>query len=114
MRISDWSSDVCSSDLYHELRPFFSGGKGMEDKGLPRGVVFRRVDGSERSAKCVGGSAGQSCLFQALDCVRGVRHEGPGAGREDRKSVVEGKGWAVRVDLGGSSRLKTTKNVTVE
>lgn len=68
--------------FYHELRPFFSGGKGMEDKGLPRGVVFRRVDGSERAAKCVGGSAGQSCLFQALDCVLGVRHEGPGAGRE--------------------------------
>src|SRR3546814_18413919 len=28
MRISDWSSDVCSSDLYHALAKRYLGGKG--------------------------------------------------------------------------------------
>ncbi|POR37740.1 Uncharacterized protein TPAR_02082 [Tolypocladium paradoxum] len=54
--------------FYHEW-PFLSGGKGMEAKGLPRGMVFRRSDAAGRAATCIGGSAGQSSLFQFLDYV---------------------------------------------
>src|SRR3546814_10269142 len=35
MRISDWSSDVCSSDLWQSLRPIF------QAKGVQRGVIAR-------------------------------------------------------------------------
>ena len=66
--------------FYHRLRPFLSGGKGMEDKGLPRGFVFQRRDGSEREVKCIGGSAAQSSLFQFLDLVLGVEHESTDGG----------------------------------
>lgn len=62
--------------FYHHLRPFYSGGKGAESKGLPRGVVFQRSDGSEEAVHCIGGSAAQSSLFPFLDSVLGVVHEG--------------------------------------
>lgn len=63
--------------FYHELRPFLAGGKGAEDKGLPRGMVFQRSDGSELDIKCIGGSAAQSSLFPFLDAVLGVSHGDP-------------------------------------
>ncbi|KAH8177951.1 indoleamine 2,3-dioxygenase domain-containing protein [Sarocladium implicatum] len=68
--------------FYHELRPFLSGGKGMEDKGLPRGFVFQRRDGSEQEVQCIGGSAAQSSLFQFLDVVLGIQHEPMGRDSE--------------------------------
>ena len=60
--------------FFHKLRPFLAGGKGMEDKGLPDGVVFERVDGSEMACKFAGGSAVQSSLFPFLDRVLGITH----------------------------------------
>ncbi|KAL2202616.1 indoleamine 2,3-dioxygenase subfamily [Sarocladium strictum] len=68
--------------FYHTLRPFLAGGKGMEDKGLPRGFVFQRGDGTEKEVRCIGGSAAQSSLFQFLDIVLGVQHE-PTAGSKE-------------------------------
>jgi indoleamine 2,3-dioxygenase len=68
--------------FYHTLRPFLAGGKGMEDKGLPRGFVFQRRDGTEQQVRCIGGSAAQSSLFQFLDIVLGVQHE-PTAGNKE-------------------------------
>lgn len=61
--------------FYNELRPFLAGGKGMESKGLPDGMIFQRADGSEIAQKLVGGSAAQSSLFPFLDVVLGVGHE---------------------------------------
>lgn len=60
--------------FYHEHRPFMAGGKGMEEKGLPRGMVFQKSDGSEEAYKLVGGSASQSPLFPFLDYALGVHH----------------------------------------
>ena len=60
--------------FYHQHRPFMAGGKGMEEKGLPRGMVFQKSDGSEVAHKLVGGSASQSSLFPFLDYVLGVHH----------------------------------------
>lgn len=75
--------------FYRHLRPFLSGGKGMESQGLPRGFVFRRSDGSCLDVKCVGGSAAQSSLFQYLDMVLGVNHEGSGDAVESLFEVSE-------------------------
>lgn len=60
--------------FYHELRPFIGGGKGMEEKGLPRGIVFRRSNAEEVEARYAGGSAIQSSLFPFLDHMLGVQH----------------------------------------
>ena len=60
--------------FYHEHRPFMAGGKGMEEKGLQRGMVFHRVNGEVLEKKLVGGSAVQSSLFPFLDYVFGIRH----------------------------------------
>ena len=57
--------------FYHQIRPFMAGGGG-----LPDGMIFRRQDGTSVKAKSVGGSAAQSALFQYLDIVLGVRHQG--------------------------------------
>lgn len=60
--------------FYRDHRPFMAGGKGMEEKGLPRGMVFQKSDGSEEAHKLVGGSASQSALFPFLDYALGVHH----------------------------------------
>lgn len=70
--------------FYHVLRPFLAGGKGMEEKGLPRGFVFQKRDGTEREVRCIGGSAAQSSLFQFLDSALGVVH-----GSSDDKGKTE-------------------------
>lgn len=61
--------------FYHKLRPFLAGGKGMEDKGLPHGMIFQRSDGSTKWLKLAGGSAAQSSLFPFLDYVLGIQHQ---------------------------------------
>src|SRR3546814_13796713 len=111
MRISDWSSDVCSSDLDEEPRPLRRPGAfparaagpdpgGAQPRGqlpagaeacpedlaagrrLPAGPAWR--DGGHRPA-------------QAGAADRPVRPRTP----PDRKSVDQGKGESVRVYLGG-------------
>ncbi|KIW77358.1 hypothetical protein Z517_09804 [Fonsecaea pedrosoi CBS 271.37] len=61
--------------FFQKIRPMLGGSSGAEEKGLPNGVSFERSDGSRVVIKCVGGSAGQSSLFQLLDHMFGVRHE---------------------------------------
>jgi indoleamine 2,3-dioxygenase len=68
--------------FYFKLRPYLAGGKGMEEKGLKRGFVFQRSDGSEVESRLIGGSAAQSSLFQFLDLALGVEHQGPRDGSE--------------------------------
>src|SRR3546814_20288328 len=94
MRISDWSSDVCSSDLAaRRLLP------------LRRGAVLgRRL------------RAGALFALPLLDLPqdsgrRRVCDQSGGEGRHtDRKSVGEGKSVSVRVDLGGRRKLKKKNN----
>ncbi|KIX02071.1 uncharacterized protein Z518_08010 [Rhinocladiella mackenziei CBS 650.93] len=61
--------------FYHRIRPMIAGSAGAEEKGLPNGVTLQCSNGSEVVVKCVGGSAGQSSLFQFLDHMFGVEHE---------------------------------------
>src|SRR3546814_11302981 len=104
MRISDWSSDVCSSDLFgrRQERPFDKlrangvGGRSREASDLQR----RRpaaFDPRPRADRLAGRP-------RALGDAGGAR--GPQA---DRKRVVSGKTGSVRVDLGGRCILTKKK-----
>src|SRR3546814_16096605 len=106
MRISDWSSDVCSSDLpvadprraaaWRCLR------RGGQKDGLcgVRPFLQSDADPSEQHRlQCPPPGPDAPCS--------GARHA-RGAD-PDRKSVVEGKRGAVRVDLGGRRFIKKKK-----
>src|SRR3546814_11066272 len=112
MRISDWSSDVCSSDL---RRP--------DHRYLGVRVVLVRA-GSNRSDPRLS-LPGRStpgrlpCRSVAAPTNRGTRSRISDAGgergrRSDRKSGGEGKRVSVRVDLGGGRTIKKKKKQTKE
>src|SRR3546814_20750903 len=125
MRISDWSSDVCSSDLHGSDEGFICGQAIM---GLPKSM---RVDGKMRL--CIVSARHQERAFtillpdfrfdpvrqgEAFLSVRPVQNPqcndlfAPDIGLSlagDRKSVVEGQGGASRVDSGGLRFFKKTK-----
>src|SRR3546814_4506813 len=84
-RISDWSSDVCSSDL-----PFLAGGVfGFFAVWLRRWLS-------------------ETPVFEAMHARKELADGLPL--RLDRKSVVSGKSVSVRVDLGGRRIIKKKKN----
>src|SRR3546814_15048399 len=132
MRISDWSSDVCSSDLHgragrdasvaHLHRLQGRGRHGEEADRLPRG----RSQGGDALRR-----RGCRCDAQAVAALQGAAarrgwhadlrdgRSPAGAGdrgdgkrgrqgrcRRDRKSGVEGKSVSVRVSLGGRRIIK--------
>src|SRR3546814_16825851 len=91
MRISEWSSDVCSSDL---------------------GQIVVAVDAQRRDAEPVS-ARGEGAGPTSRDALEGrnrplvvddVQHDRRLVG--DRKSVVSGKSVSVRVDLGGRRIIK--------
>src|SRR3546814_11006623 len=90
MRISDWSSDVCSSDL----------GAGG---GLSRLLAGkRRRRGGRRVAGVGRGSPGEALGAEWTD---GIDRPAIGA----RKRVVSGRGVSVRVGPGGRRYIKKKK-----
>src|SRR3546814_12760524 len=89
MRISDWSSDVCSSDL----------GDGDVTNIVHR-LCHRQADRN-------------GALYQCAGCCRvtraaiGPEHQcWPNSRAGDRKSGGEGQSVSVRVDPGGSRNIK--------
>src|SRR3546814_18051554 len=105
MRISDWSSDVCSSDLDDLV---LADGQLRERVAaavvLPReatcGHVVLLPDAIDVDVDVVGALRAAAKLgFTVVG--RGEQHPG-----QDRKSVVSGKSVSVRVDLGGRRLLK--------
>src|SRR3546814_17416014 len=105
MRISDWSSDVCSSDLIIGR----SDGDRRRRGGwrhASRGFVNRRRV-NRRVRRCRGTRSGQIRVRHVAWLQLGRRRVGGG---EDRKRVGEGKGVSVRVDLGGCRTIKKKKN----
>src|SRR3546814_14814094 len=109
MRISDWSSDVCSSDLAADQRDaerFAAAALLVHlvavDRGGGGSVGARRADEDRWDGAAVLGA----------DIGRGQQHDGchrlQRAG--DWKSVEEGKSVQVRVDLGGSRISTKTKH----
>src|SRR3546814_12957292 len=104
MRISDWSSDVCSSDLF--------------DLGAAARVEIDRQ--RHQRHPLAGDSAVQlvdlaSVRGRAAVRIKRVQPRQPVP--RARKSVVSGKSVAVRVDLGGrrsiKKKTKKTKNSEV-
>src|SRR3546814_19128608 len=107
MRISDWSSDVCSSDLRGRIT-FLSlclkGSRYQAPWGAasPNGPLRRRVFGMDVPAG--GTDAGRTFTPSS-------RVNSPVSSNAliDRKSVVAGKSVSVRVDLGGRRIVKKKK-----
>src|SRR3546814_11074833 len=110
MRISDWSSDVCSSDLrgrdaadpYNLLAADLILEATLPMKCDPQ----RRDDGQQHERR-----HGQQHPCQYRDWPRQrtsrIKH-----GRRDRKSVGSGKSGSVRVDLGGRRIIQKKKQTT--
>src|SRR3546814_11427047 len=98
MRISDWSSDVCSSDLPCVEQDEVGGarigagglyvGAGLDGNGLPDGNAEAPAYGRR--------------AFGRLPAVK--------LERGDRKSVVWGTSVSGRVDLGGRRIIKTQQS----
>src|SRR3546814_14354789 len=119
MRISDWSSDVCSSDLLQRKCFAAVGVKpaiAVRRRALPwtAGLSLRtgwrkrtawrypRRSGMPRRS---GQPAGTS-WFAAHSSVQ--------AEEPDRKRVVSGKSESVRVDLGGRGHIKNNRYEKVQ
>src|SRR3546814_15353045 len=102
MRISDWSSDVCSSDL--RRRP----GDAALFGQLSLVAVRRRVE----ILRAVGAAHLLAAVVQVERQERATSQPDSGpddVAIEDRKSVVEGKRVSVRVDPGGGRSIKKKK-----
>src|SRR3546814_15930020 len=98
MRISDWSSDVCSSDLKRAQ----AAAEIKKDIKLSAGISDHDYD-----VRIAAISKTLSAGAKVRVIVRLESH------RQDRKSVVEGKSESVRVVIGGrrSSKKKTDKTI---
>src|SRR3546814_20929309 len=110
MRISDWSSDVCSSDLHDQPRH-------RRATRVADLCVARRTDriGAVREGRRDQGQ-GEAARRHLLDGAgRGASGGGLGAaGTAEGKSVASGKSVAVRVDFGGSSEVyRKTRNSSI-
>src|SRR3546814_12020658 len=89
MRISDWSSDVCSSDLLEDfLRIMEHRGRGIERQRPARHHLR---------------------IVPALALGIADRHH-----MVDRKSVVSGKSVSVRVDVGGRRIINKKQNENID
>src|SRR3546814_15497146 len=122
MRISDWSSDVCSSDLAVRAElveaPSFCGAtrkngpstsSGRTDEG-ELSFVSRVPDplAADRRRDLRAGRDGR--LHRRQCSADGPRTRAPAHNRDrDRKSDVYGKSVSVRVDLGGRRTIKKKK-----
>src|SRR3546814_14538430 len=98
MRISDWSSDVCSSDL--PARPSAEPAGGLRQLRSGPGRRSGAADPQYHGSGVVSGGLPDPIVAAQV-----------GRGR-DRKSVVEGKRVSVRVDLGGRRIIKKKKDET--
>src|SRR3546814_21171418 len=99
MRISDWSSDVCSSDLpqpdRRSLREFDQADQDDDEGRILDEIRLRAHPRRQRQIAAI------------ADADRGGAAHQPDA--HDRKSVVEGKSVSGRVDLGGRRIIKKKK-----
>src|SRR3546814_15586992 len=105
MRISDWSSDVCSSDLHEHDEITWEPGYLAGARSPLRGPVLPR-----RPARPprLGGDRAHRWPCAQLELAGRRRHRALASGR-DRKSVVAGKSVTVRVDLGGRRIIQKKK-----
>src|SRR3546814_16808852 len=102
MRISDWSSDVCSSDLAgHSEKTDRSASVRRAGRWRP---TLRLSVSPPRPTRRMG-RASRGCPPPFQQAPYGRRGHDLQR-REDRKSVVSGKSVAVRVEYGGRRYIK--------
>src|SRR3546814_20652220 len=114
MRISDWSSDVCSSDLLERLtaegQTLIERRNAFELMRDQAAEHYERHTGSNwrpRSGSMVNHRNLTSAMIDSRDFLAAKKRADNAV---DRKSVVKGKSVSVRVDSGGRSIIK--KNST--
>src|SRR3546814_16546651 len=108
MRISDWSSDVCSSELCDAeghrqcagWAQFDAARRNRGDDARARGARHHRKAVSDRDARAGRGDDRGARRAQGWDAEDGGREQ-VADGRSDRESVVEGKRVRVRRDMWG-------------
>src|SRR3546814_13940483 len=112
MRISDWSSDGCSSDLERPSETVLITVKGdsMIDAGIvPGDVVIVEKRQVARIGDIVVAIVDNEFTFKTMR-----RGNSPFVLLPDRQSVVEGKSVSVRVDLSGRRLIKKKRNLISE
>src|SRR3546814_19491870 len=105
MRISDWSSDVCSSDL---------GGAHARQAIQGRQCAIKLTAPMIRNRDRIHAQRGKpSGIFSPGDTLDNkLSRPRIADSGEDRKSVVEGKSVSVRVVPGGRRSLKKKKRLS--
>src|SRR3546814_15676719 len=129
MRISDWSSDVCSSDLFYTRRNLIvfarmwervESYRGALREGLrfwllsynaAHGTIMTRVVAKSGQKDLVVTSAQPGVLYVSGLPVEKNFFAGLRRKLTDRKSVVYGKRVSVQVDLGCGRIIKTKKKI---
>src|SRR3546814_17307376 len=120
MRISDWSSDVCSSDLHRHREHDRQQAGGEVGGGQIEEVEVEGEHAESHGEQQPMGAPGKA---ERVACEQGPEEDHCSGDREavgdgefrrqqpdlDRKSVVKGKSVSVRVDLGGSRIIKKNK-----
>src|SRR3546814_14208332 len=116
MRISDWSSDVCSSDL--QRRGVGAAAYRIDRVEHAAGQVARGLEHQMleqmRKAAASGRVVALADIVPDVDGYRGRGGiancvESGAIGEKDRKRVVVGKSVSVRIDLRGSRSIKKKK-----
>src|SRR3546814_17616960 len=102
MRISDWSSDVCSSDLVCDVKRC-----PLPSSSLRRIWWFSIMPLWTSATR----SLAWGCALASLGEPWVAQRVWP---MPDRKSVGEGKSVSVRVDLGGGRYMKHTNTITTK
>src|SRR3546814_14848324 len=106
MRISDWSSDVCSSDLALALAR-----KTAEDDAATAREQAERAAG-ELKLTAEERDRLMAELSTTRDRTKPLETRLSTAEERDRTSVVQGKSGSVRVDLGGRRIIKQKDDVS--
>src|SRR3546814_12634564 len=111
MRISDWSSDVCSSDLKADgPHPNPSPkGEGLESPAISHihALTLASAAKSAKAARALKPAHSRTASWQMLPSSD--RNGATRARARRSESVVEGKSVSVRVDLGGRRIIKKKK-----
>src|SRR3546814_17868405 len=107
MRISDWSSDVCSSDL--RLYPALGRAQARGAEAALSRQGARGAGALNRGKTPTGSAIGRGRrIIHRKTLARPARLRAVGI---DRKSVGEGKSVYVRVDLGVRRNIKNKKKL---
>src|SRR3546814_13957597 len=102
VRISDWSSDVCSSDLRRRGR--CAPPRPRAVRALPH--LWRLTDGKARNRNI-------AWRYGRGNQGDGQGRDGPSLDETARKSVVTGQSESERVDLGGRCIIKNKQARTI-